>query len=791
MATLTWVGGTGTWNTTNTAVWSPAQVPTAADDVVFSSASTYTVTMSGALLCRDITVSAGTVTFFSTGTLAVSGSMSLSSGTIWSATGAITFNATTAKTITTSSTTISGPITFNGVGGSWQLQDALTQPSTITTTLTNGTLNLNTSLLTTGNFSSNNANTRTLAFGTGSITLLGTGTTAWALNTTTNLTVTGTDPTVTLTYSGASILTFASGIATEANSYSVVVAPATSGTYQINLLGTANFCIRNITFGSTFSGTWSGANTSICFGSLTLNSSMTVNAFSNTLTFGSTSATARTITTAGKTIDGSITINGVGGTFQLADALTMGATRTLTLTNGTLNLNNQTLTTGLFSSSNSNARTIAFGTSGSIRLNSNGGTLWTTATSTNFAYTGTSNITIDNNTATATTLTPGTLTEAQALSFNIISGTYTLTLTNTPAFKNLNFVASGTTGFAGTLPSRTVDTIIYGNLTLSSGMTLAASSPGIIFRATSGTQILTSNGKTFDMPMAQNGAGGTLQLADAFAMGASRTFNFNNGTFDGNSQTMTGATALSASATGVTAFKGMNTSIVFNHTDSTLTLVGNNTTGKISTINGSINLNGYTWTATGFGTGVGTKSLTFNGGTLLLTGPYAPTFDNFNPTGFTTIAGTGTGYIRMNAAAAKTFFGNGSTFNCILSNDGAGALTIQNSNTFLGITNGVSPTAFIFTAGTTQTMGSWTVSGTAGNLVTITSTAAGSAANLVKTGGGTVSADYLSIKDSAATPSTLTWYAGANSTNVSGNSGWIFTAPPSVANGNFFLLFAR
>lgn len=289
--------------------------------------------------------------------------------------------------------------------------------------------------------------------------------------------------------------------------------------------------------------------------------------------------------------------------------------------------------------------------------------------------------------------------------------------------------------------------------------------------------------------MAQNGAGGTLQLADAFAMGATRTFNFNNGTFDGNGQTMTGATALSASATGVTAFKGMNTSIVFNHTDSTLTLVGNNTTGKISTINGSINLNGYTWTATGFGTGVGTKSLTFNGGTLLLTGPTAPTFDNFNPTNFTTIAGTGTGYIRMNAAAAKTFFGNGTTFNCILSNDGAGALTIQNSNTFLGITNGVSPTAFIFTAGTTQTMGSWTVSGTAGNLVTITSTAAGTAANLVKTGGGTVSSNYLSLKDSAATPSTLTWYAGANSTNVSGNSGWIFTNLPSTANGNFFFMF--
>jgi hypothetical protein len=229
----------------------------------------------------------------------------------------------------------------------------------------------------------------------------------------------------------------------------------------------------------------------------------------------------------------------------------------------------------------------------------------------------------------------------------------------------------------------------------------------------------------------------------------------------------------------------MNTSIVFNHTSSTMTLVGPNTTGKISTISGSIDLNGYTWTATGFGTGVGTKSLTFNGGTLLLTGPLAPTFDNFNPTNFTTIAGTGTGYIRMNAAAAKTFFGNGTTFNCILSNDGAGALTIQNSNTFLGLANGVSPTAFIFTAGTTQTITNWNISGTSSsNLVTITSTAAGTAATLSKSS-GTVSANYLSLKDSTATGG-ATWIA-YNSVNVSGNTNWSFLA----SSGNFFLLFAR
>lgn len=65
-----WRGGTGTWDTTSTTNWSfssggagGAPVPTAQDNVFFNQAGTYTVTMTGALNCLDITVSAGTVTF--------------------------------------------------------------------------------------------------------------------------------------------------------------------------------------------------------------------------------------------------------------------------------------------------------------------------------------------------------------------------------------------------------------------------------------------------------------------------------------------------------------------------------------------------------------------------------------------------------------------------------------------------------------------------------------------------------------------------------------------------------
>ena len=165
MADRYWRGGTGTWNTSSTTNWSDTSggtggfsVPTAADNVIFDQAATYTVTMTGALTCLSITVSAGTVTFATgtTPTLAISGGMSLIAGTVWSSTGAITFNSTTAQTITTNAVTINGAITFNGVGGNWSLGSALATGVTLTTTLTNGTLTLNGFNLTTGVFSSNN-----------------------------------------------------------------------------------------------------------------------------------------------------------------------------------------------------------------------------------------------------------------------------------------------------------------------------------------------------------------------------------------------------------------------------------------------------------------------------------------------------------------------------------------------------------------------------------------------------------------------------------------------------------
>jgi hypothetical protein len=139
----------------------------------------------------------------------------------------------------------------------------------------------------------------------------------------------------------------------------------------------------------------------------------------------------------------------------------------------------------------------------------------------------------------------------------------------------------------------------------------------------------------------------------------------------------------------------------------------------------------------------------------------------------------------MTAATAKTFVGGGSTFNCTLNQGGAGALTITGSNTFSNITNTIQPASILFTAATTSTFTNFNLSGTSGNLITIGSVTA--ASHTLSKASGTVSADYLSISRSTATGG-ATWNA-TNSTDGGNNSGWIFTAPPSTATGNFLVFF--
>lgn len=892
MADRYWVGGTGSWSSTNTANWSAssggatgASVPTAADNVFFDVNSNvgtgaFTVTMANTpRVCNDFTASGldGTMTLAGTSIgLTVSGSLTFQATNFTRTyTGTTTFNATTTgKTVTTNGVTFV-LVDFNGVGGSWTLGFALT---CTTITVTNGTFDTSSSgnyVVTASTFASSFTNARTINLNASTVNLNSTGT-AWSMGTSTNATLNAGTSTINCTSTSGP--TFAGGgltyynVAFTSNALSAVAAINGANTFnnlsmngrtgaigigQINIYanqtingtltlsaGTTSFyrtMVASDTIGTPrtltvatiasltdidfrdivaagASGTWSGTRLSDCGGnsnitfpaaktvyyiqtgsnnwggsswSLTSGGSVlnaafplaqdtaifdaatypasgsttTINAnynigtidmslrTSNTMTLatGTTTPaiygnwingsgitisgtgtltfagrTTQQITSSAKTFTQPIDINTLSGSVTLQDALTISATNTTTLTNGTLDIQSYTLSTGLFNSSNSNTRTIAFGT-GQISCTGTG-TVWTTSTATNLTTTGTQVVNVTSTGATAITVTPGGLSEANSISFNFTGGTYALTfLANTGhSARSVDF-----TGYAGTLGVIN-NVTIYGNLKLSTGMTLTASTNAITFGATSGTQQITTNAKTIDIRISFNGVGGTFQLQDALTMGFTRAATLTNGTLDLFGKTLT---------------------------------VG-----------------------TDFTTALGTKNLTFNGGTLVCPTASTTAFNNAQPTGFTTTAGTGTGTISMTAATAKTFVGGGSTFNCTLNQGGAGALTITGSNTFSNITNTVQPASVLFTAATTSTFTNFSLSGTAGNLITIGSVTA--ASHTLSKASGTVSSDYLSISRSTATGG-AGWYAGANSTDGGNNSGWIFTAPPapSAGNGNFLMFF--
>ena len=162
MATWYWVGGAGTWNNTTLTHWATssggaggAGYPLITDNVVFDSNSggTFTVTcnQTGQNNCANFTISAGAITFSNVGTLIVSGNMTVTAAAAFNI-ASVTFNSTTSQTVQNGGSTFSAttPIVFNGVGGSWALQDNLTVLSSITQT--NGTLNLNGKTLSTPSY---------------------------------------------------------------------------------------------------------------------------------------------------------------------------------------------------------------------------------------------------------------------------------------------------------------------------------------------------------------------------------------------------------------------------------------------------------------------------------------------------------------------------------------------------------------------------------------------------------------------------------------------------------------
>jgi len=118
--------------------------------------------------------------------------------------------------------------------------------------------------------------------------------------------------------------------------------------------------------------------------------------------------------------------------------------------------------------------------------------------------------------------------ENNAVSIHVIAGTgnFTINTGSTGVMQNLNF-----TGFSGTLVPSTFSAswTIYGDLTLSSTMTMPSATGSLTMSATS-TKTITTNATTINQPIVFNGIGGTFAFQDALTQGSTRNFTITNGT---------------------------------------------------------------------------------------------------------------------------------------------------------------------------------------------------------------------------------------------------------------------
>ncbi len=297
------------------------------------------------------------------------------------------------------------------------------------------------------------------------------------------------------------------------------------------------------------------------------------------------------------------------------------------------------------------------------------------------------------------------------------SGVGTITIDTQNLGADLDFNGGGGgTKYTGTWAMSQASNM-YGSLTLSSGMTISGTQNFSLSGRSNHT--LTMSGKTIFSNTTIYG--GTYTQADAAAF--NNTLAHSSGTYLTNNLPLTCSTFQSISG---------NTR-VFN--------------GGTSTINVTRVAGGTPWNVTATGL---------------------------------TLSAASTTIVFAVASSAHTFAGGGQVYGTVTHNVAGAAfgLIITGANTFntLNFSNASNADTLTLPASTTTTiLNNFNVYGTSGKLISIVSSTGGTQATLSKASGNVVS-DYLSIQDSAATGG-AGWSAGTNSTNVSGNSGWKFTAP--------------
>lgn len=619
------------------------------------------------------------------------------------------------------------------------------------------------------------------------------------------------------------------------------------------------------------------------------------NATTSAINFISTSGTQQTIDSGSKSL-GNLTFNGAGSSYQLSAGLTIDSTALLTMTNGTLDTNNQTCSWGLFALG-AGTKTL---TLGSTTLTPTGsGTSWNVSTnSANFTLnSGTSDL-IFNPTAAASPTPNFSNFTYYNVSCTKSAGGFTVTMANGATFNNFtqdNTVIGGgnrplqiTSGI--TININGVLTYIGNNDNVSRGYLQSGNngSQTTIDLGTTGSVALTSidlrdisftgtaapvsgtrlgdfngnSGITFASPVTYYWIGNGGNMSDAAkysttsggAAGSVIPLPHDTLVFDANSITSasqtivnnmmrftgidftnvtnnpiynprnpngasnlingslilkSGMTVSATSASGGTiphTFVGRGThNLNFAGVDMLTSFIptitafdGTYTLQSDMTIASSraLNLNNGTFTANGYNLSVGlfgssnssVRTINMGTGNWSLTGT-GTVWQLSTMTNLTFNSDTSTLKITDTSASTKTFAHGTSIimYNLEITGGGTGAVIFGSNPTSWNdfyVTAGPKTLTFPIGAGSATTIrNNWNVTGSSGNLITIASATPGTLSYLSKSTGA-VTSNYLSLQDSLAIGG-ATWYAGANSTNVSGNNGWQFSNQ-DVSKANFF-----
>lgn len=578
------VGGATLGNWSAGGSWVGGVAPTAADDVTLTAASIGTLVIDGTSgapnLCRslDCTGFVGTITHATTKQLNVgdgtTGKFLLVAGMTYapSSTSLIKFVSTSGGVcqITTAAKRM-GPCTFDGVGGSWQFQDAFNPVSGATQTLTNGTLDTNSQTVGSSsgtNFSSNNSNTRALTLGS----------TNWKFGNTGSILDIGT----------ATGMTLSAGTSTfDASLLTTSAATFTGGGLTYNILTSVNI--------STGTGlTITGANT---FATLTLSSS------------SGTKATTGYSLSANQTVTGTFLFNGNSATSRnFISSNTMGTPRTITA--ATVSASSTQTDFRDITGAGAGSWNLASITGGSGDCGGNSGITFNTQkncymnTAVSVNWSGSNWFTTSGG---STPISPAMPLPQDTAYFDVNSvtaGSKTITNSDQPRLPAMDWSnVANTPAFA----SGSNAWELYGSMKLVSGMTHTGTGPMTYVARTSSTL----NSGTLTWPTSStiisNSVSGTLTLAANLTSNAAVTTTTGTIALGGFNISMTNLNSNGGTLSGTGI---ITTTVSWNTQGGTVTLGGSPvlTGASVSISSGTLNLVTYNFT--------GASSYTFTGGTV-------------------------------------------------------------------------------------------------------------------------------------------------------------------------------